>query len=257
MKIAVSGKGGVGKTTVAANLTKAFLKDGYKVYAVDADPDVSLGLTLGLPSNELDKLKPLIEMKEVMNEKSSGGGLFYSLNPEVDDVIEDYSLKYGNINFLRMGGIKQGGSACYCKENSFLNAVLNSLLFDKNDVVIMDMSAGIEHLTRGTSEGVDMIIIVTEPTRISVQTTRVVQKLARDLGIKKIKVLGNKIRHTREKEFIHSEFQEEELLGIVQFDEELWEKAMTEDAGNFDEVLLSNMEEIYKKVLEEVNSKPE
>ncbi|PKM81770.1 MAG: carbon monoxide dehydrogenase [Firmicutes bacterium HGW-Firmicutes-13] len=255
MKIAVSGKGGVGKTTVAANLIKAFVKDGYKVYAVDADPDVSLGLTLSLPSDELDKLKPLIEMKEVMNEKSSGGGLFYSLNPEVDDVIEDYSLKHGNISFLRMGGIKQGGSACYCKENSFLSAVLNSLLFDKNDVVIMDMSAGIEHLTRGTSEGVDMIIVVTEPTRVSVQTTRVVIQLARDLGIKKVKVLGNKIRHAREKEFIYSQFQEGELLGVVSFDDNLWEKAMMEEAGNLDEVLLPSMDEIYKKVLEEVNKK--
>jgi len=255
LKIAISGKGGVGKTTVAANLVKAFSRDGYSVYAVDADPDVSLGQTLGFKREDLAKLQPLIDMKEVINDKSSGGGLFYDLNPEVDDVVEDYSLKMGNIKFLRMGGVKQGGSACYCKENSFLNAVLNSLLFDQEDVVILDMSAGIEHLTRGTSEGVDLIIIITEPTKVSVQTTRVVQQLARDLGIKKAKVLGNKIRHEKEKEFLSSQFTEEELIGTVSFDEKEWEKAMSEEAGVLDsEELLPNLEEIYKKILEEVSS---
>ncbi|RQD78101.1 MAG: carbon monoxide dehydrogenase [Candidatus Syntrophonatronum acetioxidans] len=255
MKIAISGKGGVGKTTVAANLVKAFSRDGYSVYAVDADPDVSLGQTLGFKGEDLARLQPLIDMKEVIDDKSSGGGLFYDLNPDVDDVVEDYSLKMGNIKFLRMGGVKQGGSACYCKENSFLNAVLNSLLFDQEDVVILDMSAGIEHLTRGTSDGVDLIIIITEPTKVSVQTTRVVQQLARDLGIKKIKVLGNKIRHAKEKEFLCSQFTEEELIGTVSFDEEEWEKAMSEEAGVLDsDELLPNLEEVYKKILEEVSS---
>ncbi len=253
VKIAVSGKGGVGKTTVAANLVKAFLKDGYNVYAVDADPDISLGQTLGFPSEELSKLTPLVELKEIIDEKSGGGGLFFDLNPDVNDVIDDYSLKQGNVTLLRMGGIKQGGSACYCKENTFLNAVLNSLLFDKNDVVILDMSAGIEHLTRGTSDGVDMMIIVTEPTRVSVQTARVVQKLAGDLGIKKIKVLGNKIRHKKEEEFIRSQFTEDDLIGALHFDEGVWETAMSEDKGVLaEEELLPNLVEVYEKILEEV-----
>jgi CO dehydrogenase maturation factor len=167
MKIAISGKGGVGKTTISAGLVKLFSNKGHRVYAVDADPDVSLGTTLGLSTEEVESLTPLVEMKEVIQEKSQGGGAFFALNPRVDDVIEQYSIKIGNISFLRMGGIKQGGSACYCKENSFLNSVLNTLLFEQDDVVILDMSAGIEHLTRGTSDGVDLMLIVTEPTRVS------------------------------------------------------------------------------------------
>ncbi|UNC93382.1 ATP-binding protein [Candidatus Contubernalis alkaliaceticus] len=254
MKIAVSGKGGVGKTTVAANLVKAFLNDGYNVYAVDADPDISLGQTLGFPSEELANLTPLVELNEVIDKKTTGGGgLFFDLNPDVDDVIENYSIAKDKVRLLRMGGIKQGGSACYCKENTFLNAVLNSLLFDKNDVVILDMSAGIEHLTRGTSDGVDTMIIVTEPTKVSVQTAKVVQKLAQDLGIRKIKVLGNKIRHSKEEEFIRAQFTEDELIGVLKFDEGVWETAMAEEKGVLaEEELLPNLEGVYKKILEEV-----
>jgi len=254
LKIAVSGKGGVGKTTVAASMVKAFASNNYKVYAIDADPDVSLGLTLGLPIEELKKLKPLIDMKEVIDGKSSGGGLLFDLNPEVEDVIEEYSFKQGQVHFLRMGGIKQGGSACYCKENSFLNAVLNSLLFDQDEVVILDMSAGIEHLTRGTSEGVNLMIIITEPTKVSVQTARVVQQLAQDLGIKNIKILGNKVRHEKEEQFLQSQFSENELMGVIRFDENIWEKAMNTETGVLaEENLLPNMEEVYKSILEEVS----
>ena len=102
----------------------------------------------------------------------------------------------------------------------------SSLLLDKNDVVVMDMSAGIEHLTRGTSRGVDMLIIVTEPTRVSVQTTRVVQRLAAELGIKQVKVLVNKVRTEKEREFVSSQFTEAELLALLPFDEGVLENAL-------------------------------
>lgn len=253
MKIAVSGKGGVGKTTVAANLVKAFLKEGYNVYAVDADPDISLGQTLGLPVEQLAALKPLVELKEVIDQKSGGGGLFFDLNPQVDDVIEDYSLKKDNLRLIRMGGIKQGGSACYCKENTFLHAVLSNLLFDINDVVILDMSAGIEHLTRGTSDGVDVMLVITEPTRVSVQTARVVQKLAQDLGVQEIKILGNKVRHQKEKDFLQGQFSPEEIIGILPFDEGVWETALEEEAGFLArEQALPGLEEVYRGILEKL-----
>ncbi|MDW7651131.1 MAG: AAA family ATPase [Bacillota bacterium] len=253
MKIAVSGKGGVGKTTFSANLINAFARRDYKVYAVDADPDVSLGATLGLPAEQLDALRPIIEMKAIVDERTGGEGAFFTLNPKVDDLIDDFTVEQGNIRFLRMGAVKQGGTACYCKENSFLYAVLNSLLLDKDDVVIMDMSAGIEHLTRGTSRGVDMIVIVTEPTRVSVNTAKVVQKLATELGICRVKILVNKVRTDKEKDFVRSQFGEEELLGIIPFDEGVLENAVEEESGLLEgSGLMPGIDEILDKILGEV-----
>ncbi len=253
MKIAISGKGGVGKTTLAANLVRAFANRGLNVYAVDADPDVSLGATLGLPAGELAMLRPVIEMKELVDERTGGGGAFFTLNPKVDDIIDHYSLRQGNIRFLRMGAVKQGGTACYCKENSFLYAVLNSLLLDKDDVVVMDMSAGIEHLTRGTSRGVDVLIVVTEPTRVSVQTAGVVKKLAEELGIRRVRVLANKVRTEKERQFIMSQFKAEELLGIISFDEDVLENALAEESGLLSGAgVMPGIEDIVEKLLREV-----
>lgn len=253
VKIAISGKGGVGKTTFSANLIRAFVNRGYNVYAVDADPDVSLGATLGLPADELANLRPIIEMKEIVDERTGGGGAFFTLNPKVDDLIDDFAVVRDKIKFLRMGAIKQGGTACYCKENSFLYAVLNSLLLDKDDVVVMDMSAGIEHLTRGTSRGVDMVIIVTEPTRVSVQTAKVVQKLATELGIKRVRILANKVRAEKEKAFIRSQFTEDELLGMVPFDEAVLENAIEEESGLLEgSGVMPGIDHILEKILGEV-----
>ncbi len=228
MKIAVSGKGGVGKTTLAAGLIQCYAGAGRKVYAIDADPDTSLGLTLGLEEEKLEELVPLIEMKEVIDQKNAGGGVLVDLNPDVDDVLNNYCLAEGNIRFLKMGGVKQGGSACYCKENSFLQSILNSLLLDKEDPVVMDMSAGIEHLTRGTARGVDLILVVTEPTVTSVKTSRVVKKLAQDLGIKKVYFVGNKVRNQQDRDYLYNSLPEVEIAGLIPFDENILYAAQTE-----------------------------
>lgn len=256
MKIAISGKGGVGKTTFSANLIRAFANRGYNIYAVDADPDVSLGATLGLPADELAKLRPIIEMKAIVDERTGGEGAFFTLNPKVDDLIDDFTVQQDKIRFLRMGAIKQGGTACYCKENSFLYAVLSSLLLDKDDMVVMDMSAGIEHLTRGTSRGVDMIIIVTEPTRVSAATAKVVQKLATELGIKNVKVLVNKVRTEKEKDFARSQFTDEELLGMIPFDEGVLENAIEEESGLMKgSGVMPGIEEVVETILGEVKGR--
>lgn len=225
MKIAVSGKGGVGKTTISANLAKLFAREGYKVYAVDADPDSSLGLSLGINEEELSHIKPIIEMEELIGD-ITGNGALYTLNPLVNDIADKFSITLNGIQFLRMGGIKQGGSACYCRENNFLRAIVNSLILDTKDVVILDMGAGIEHLTRGTAQGVDVMLIVTEPGRSSVQTARIVEKLAKEVSVKDVKFIANKVRNEKEETFIKSNFNEKELLGMIHFDEGITDKSM-------------------------------
>jgi len=253
MKLAISGKGGVGKTTIAATLTRLLASDRKVVYAIDADPDACLAAGVGIEEEIIKEHKPLVELRDIINKKSAGGGAFYTLNPNVDDVLEDYCITKDNIRFLRMGGIKKGGEACYCRENTFLSAVVSSLLLDKDDAVIMDMGAGIEHLSRGTARGVDMMLVVVEPSKNSVNTAKLVQKMADELGIKKVKIIGNKIRNDKEREFIASQFPAEDLLGFVAFDEVVWESAMDKGpAAELGGQLLDSMKEIYHNILREV-----
>lgn len=225
MKLAISGKGGVGKTTIAAGLIKYFARQGYQVYAVDADPDTSLGMVLGLPEERLGTIKPIVEMRELIAERTGGSGAFFSLNPEVDSLLQDYTIRNGNILFLKMGAIKPGGSTCYCRENAVLNAMVNALILKHREMVVLDMGAGIEHLTRGTARGVDLMLIVTEPTLVSVQTARVVQKLAAELGIKQIKFVGNKLRQPRDEEFILGHLPPGDVIGLIPFQTEILDQA--------------------------------
>jgi len=253
MKIAVSGKGGVGKTTFSANLAKLFTREGYEVYAVDADPDASLGTTLGIPEETLAKLLPIVDMKDLIKDRLGADGAFYTLNPKVDDVLLDHSVNLDKIHFFRMGNVKQGGTACYCKENTFLHAVVNSLLLGAKETVILDMGAGIEQLTRGTARGVDILLIVTEPTKVSAQTVKVVSQLARDLGVPRIKVIGNKVRNEKEKDFLQATFGPEELLGILPYSDDLADAALEE--GNLDlpgGKLGAALDDVFQQIIHEV-----
>lgn len=254
MKLAVSGKGGVGKTTVSAALAKMLAQSYDKVYAVDADPDACLAAAVGIPGDVIAGIRPLVELKEKVDEKNGGGGAFFALNPDVDDLLSEYSIGLDNLRFLRMGGIKQGGSACYCRENSFLNALMNGLLWDENSAVILDMGAGIEHLTRGTAQSVDFMLVVVEPSKNSVNTANLVKELAADLGIKKTRIIGNKIRSPKEQSFISGFFSPDEILGFIPFDDEIWESSMDMGpAAQLKGTLLMSIQDIYQKISQEVS----
>ena len=205
MKIAISGKGGVGKTTLAAMLAHLFAKDGYRVTAIDCDADINLPSALGLK----ERPKPLSELHEIIEKRVVGPLGMYKLNPKVDDVFEEYSVyNEDGIRVLVLGTIEKGGEGCFCPENAFLRAILRHAIFKERDVLILDMEAGIEHLGRGTARGVDLLVAVVEPGTRAVETLERIEKLGRDLGIERIAVVVNK--------FIESE-KVRELLSRIRY----------------------------------------
>lgn len=228
MKIAVSGKGGTGKSTTSAAMIQLLLDRGHHVFAVDADPDVSLGLLLGFPAEQISQMKPVVEMVDLMKDKAGDVGLF-TLNPEVDDIIRDFKLTRENLQFLRMGAVKAGGSSCYCRENSVLNAMIASLLMQDDDYLVLDMGAGIEHLTRGTSRGVDLMLIVTEPSLVSVATAQVIQGLANDLGIARTRYIGNRVRSNLDRTFLEEKLGRENIAGFIPYTEEIMTQSLMGD----------------------------
>ena len=225
MKIAISGKGGVGKTLLTSMLSKIFAESGYSVIAIDADPDANLAATLGFL--RAGEITPISEMKELIEERTGArpgqAAPFFKLNPKVDDIPEKYALKQNGIRLMRMGRIKKGGSGCYCPENTLLKALLTHLLVARDEVVILDMEAGIEHLGRGTSGAVDKLIVVVEPGRRSLETALNIEKLATEIGVHNIAVVGNKIRSHSEREFLISNLPGFEFLGFIPYDHALIE----------------------------------
>ena len=221
MKIAISGKGGVGKTLSTALLAKIFTESGYSVLAIDADPSANLGATLGFPHPQ--EIVPISEMANLIEERTGArpgkSAPFFKLNPKVDDLPEKYWVEHNGIKLMVMGRIKKGGSGCYCPENALLQALVNHLLLQRNEVVILDMEAGVEHLGRATAKAVDKLIVVVEPGRRSIETAYTISKLAQDIGLHNIAVVGNKVRGQAEKEFLISSLADFKFLGFIPYDQ--------------------------------------
>jgi CO dehydrogenase maturation factor len=220
MKLAITGKGGVGKTTVAAGLAHVLAQRGCRVLAIDADPACNLSLALGFPADQ--RLTPIAEMKELIEErteaKSGSMGGFFKLNPKVDDLPEKYSLVKDGIRLMVMGTVKKGGGGCVCPENVMVKTLVGHLLLGRGEVVILDMEAGVEHLGRATAQAVDKLIIVVEPGQRSLDVAEKIRKLAEDIGLKRIALVGNKIRGEADREFLKARMAGWPILGFLSFD---------------------------------------
>ena len=223
MKVAIIGKGGVGKTTLSSTLARLYAAEGRTVLAADVDPDANLGLALGLSQEEVDSIIPISKMRDLAKERTgaSDDNRFYKLNPYVADIPEKFARTVGGVKLLVMGTVDVGGTGCVCPEHVMLKSILSAMTYRKNDVVIMDMEAGLEHLGRGTAANMDQFIVVIEPGSRSVQTYHNVKRLAKDLGIKRVRVVANKIRDERDEQFVRDAIPAEDLLGMIHYNLEV------------------------------------
>ncbi len=223
MKIAVTGKGGVGKTTFAATLSRMYAAEGRNVLAVDVDPDANLGLALGFTEEELDSIIPITEMRELIKERTGADDLnrIFRINPKVDDIPEKYAKEKNGVRLLLLGTVDTAGSGCVCPEHVMLRRIIRHLMLKGDDVVVMDMEAGLEHLARGTTKGMDQFVVVIEPGARSVQTYKNVKRLAGQLGIDKVRVVANKIRDEKDEEFVKARIPEDDLLGFIHYNPDI------------------------------------
>lgn len=218
VKVAVSGKGGVGKTTLAGVMARLLADDGRKVLAIDADMDANLASAIGIPADKLSELTPLAQKTSLVEERTAAkkgtfGGMF-KLNPRVDDIPDEYGVNHRGVKVLVLGGVLSGGSGCFCPENVLLKSLLSHLFVARDETVIVDMEAGLEHLSRGSTAYMDAFIVVVEPGLRSFGTARQIRQLASDLGVGNVFIVGNKIASREDRRLIEDNLREEfDILG--------------------------------------------
>jgi CO dehydrogenase maturation factor len=219
VKIAIGGKGGVGKTTVCAILAQLFAESGYDVLAIDADPDVNLASAFGIPHEQSPE--PLIKMKELIAERTGTGrdtlGAYFKLNPKVSDVPEEYWLEANGLKLLVLGAITQAGAGCACPEGAFLKALLTHTILQRREVVMVDLAAGVEFMGRASVQGIDALVLVVEPGGRSIETANNMAKMAKKLGIGCVGVIVNKITEDSQIELVKSQLGDVVLLGALKY----------------------------------------
>ncbi len=257
MKIAITGKGGVGKTTLTAALAWQLAQKNRKVLAIDADPSPNLALSLGIKLPE--GLVPVGEMRELIKERAGvtaeGYGVFFKLNPYVADIPEKYWVERNGVKLLILGAIQKGGGGCACPENVFLRNLLNHIILQRDEVAVVDMEAGVEPLGRATVKAVDALIIVVEPSLPSLETAQKIRRLASDIGMHRVFAVGNKLAAPEQAEFLKKGLKDIPLLGYLSFNPKVQQAAIKGDASfEENETLLTETSAILKR-LEEVIQK--
>ena len=246
MKIAVSGKGGSGKTTIAAFLSLILREKGYKVLAIDCDPDSNL---LSVFDRKCS-LESVSSMKEMIKERTCAEGGYFKLNPFVADIPEKYSVDFNGIRIMQIGKYEDK-TGCFCPENALVKSLISHIVLERNEAVVLDMEAGIEHLTRGVVAGVDVMLLVVEPEIKSVETARKIESIAAKLGIRKIKALANKIYDETDRNFLKENLRELDLAGYISYNQ-----TIRRDRGSIDNAseIKKELERIWNQITLEVNN---
>ena len=223
MKFAVTGKGGTGKTTISGILTHFFSRDGYRVLAVDADPDANLASAIGVPEDDAALITPISKQRQLVTERTGAKpmqfGQLFKMNPRVNDIPDTFCFDHKGIKLLVLGAIQKGGSGCACPENVLLRSLLSEIILNRDEVVIVDMEAGIEHLGRATSRSIDRMLIVVEPGSRSISTAKTTLRLAREIGIESFGIIGNKVQDKTQENWIRNQFSQDLMLGMVSYRE--------------------------------------
>ncbi|MEA1968923.1 MAG: AAA family ATPase [Thermodesulfobacteriota bacterium] len=255
LKLAIGGKGGVGKTTITSLVARciADMDKEKKVIAIDADPVANLAAGLGI--DESQPITPVSELSDLIAQRTGAKpgtmGGFFTLNPKVDDIPDRFSLEKDGVKLLVMGTVQTGGSGCICPESTILKALMNHLVLARNEVVVMDMEAGIEHLGRGTSGSVNALAAVVNPGKRSRVAAEKIRKLGHDIGIKRVVVLGNRVKSREDEELIRESLSDFEILGFIPEMDEI-EKADRNGVRPFDDIstIPAEIKEIVKKLME-------
>jgi len=244
-----------GKTTLTALLAQSYADMGRQVLAVDADPSPCLAGALGFPPELREELHPIAEMDALIEERTGAKpgtvGGFFTLNPRVDDIPERFSVLHRGVRLLEMGSVEVGGSGCICPEAAMLKTLFTHLLFRDDDILLLDMYAGVEHLGRATVDFVDAMLVVVEPTRRSLGTAKQIRKLANDIGLMRLYLIGNKVRNEDEAKFLEAESKDIPLIGYLPADMKVQEAdRLSVPVYDYVESLKLSTENIIQKIAE-------
>jgi len=258
VKIAIGGKGGVGKTTVCAVWAQLFAESGFDVLAIDADPNTNLALAFGIPSQQSPE--PLIKLKELITERTGTGkeavGAYFKLNPKVSDLPEKYWLEVGKLKLLVLGAITRAGAGCACPEGAFLKALLTHTILQRQEVVLVDLAAGVESMGRASVQGIDALVVVVEPGGRSIETANNITKMAKELGIGCVGAIANKITEPAQTDVIESQLDDVVLLGTLKYTRSLQEADLRRaPVFGADTELVEQLKQAKNQLIDLVSSK--